>query len=62
MRHCPTCQRKMPEPRDTGRVRDCLVCGKPVESAGMGRPRLIHPECRPLRAKTYEAKRPGESR
>jgi hypothetical protein len=52
----------MPEPRDTGRVRDCLVCGKPVESAGMGRPRLIHPECRPLRAKTYEAKRPGESR
>lgn len=44
----------MPEKKDTGRVFDCLVCGKPVESAGAGRPRTIHPECRAIRRKQYE--------
>lgn len=54
MRFCPTCQRRMGEQKDTGRERPCLVCGKPVESSGTGRPRTVHPECRKARARQYQ--------
>lgn len=48
--HCPTCHRRLHPQRALEKARPCLLCGLPVESTGLGRPRQLHPECRKARA------------
>jgi len=52
--YCPTCNRRLH--KLTAKPARCLVCKKPVESLGFGRPRKLHPECRNVRRKVYRRK------
>lgn len=59
--YCPTCHRRLHKLQAAPKHK-CLACGQPVESLGVGRPRLLHPECRNLRRKTLERPKGREAR
>lgn len=46
--YCPTCHRRLHKSKAPVSM-PCLVCGKPVEGVGFGRPRQLHPACRSIR-------------
>lgn len=56
--YCHACGRRLHPQRTLEKARPCLVCGLPVESTGLGRPRQLHPECRKVRVAQQEAARP----
>lgn len=54
--YCPTCHRRL-HALQAPPEKPCLVCGKPVEGLGLGRPRQLHPRCRRLRESRQRAQR-----
>lgn len=53
--YCPTCHRRLHKSKAPVSM-PCLVCGKPVEGTGVGRPRKLHPECRMPRRKAQSVR------
>lgn len=55
--YCPTCHRRLHPKSGPRAPNPCVVCGKPVEYQGAGKPRTCHPECREVRRKLASTKK-----